>query len=675
MRVRHTFVVALLNVVAVSAAQSQTVVEYVNQADFPLAPGGQYFYTADEAEKAYVDSGAAGAFKRTGAQFPLGGPASICRFYGSVSPGPNSHFYTAFPEECAQLRAAQLVPTPKGVQQWNYESSALRATIPTIDATGARSCPAGTMPVYRAYNNAYPAIGGKNAWDSNHRYSARLADIRTLVNAGWISDNIGACVPTGPDQAALPASASLEDQCAAPRAEPKYGYKPGSLETEKAWINTHVDERYLWTENAPHVAFDQVTSASALFSKRLSPFTSSGGAKQDRFSAFQNTSDFENTQAGNIGGYGYSYSAAASSPPRNFVIRYVEPGSPAAFAGITRGMKFIEADGVNFVSGSNTTALNGALNPILNTTHNFVFERPDGTTLPVTMTAGVVARQAAQTVATVNTPSGKVGYLHVTTFNTYSGENQLITAMRQLHAENVKDLVLDMRYNGGGFIYQSNQLAYMIAGAKSIGKTYYQFAYNSKRDADTNAPNSRDVFRTVATGFSGTNTTAGAPLPTLNLARVYVLTGTGTASASEAIINALRGIDVEVILIGTTTVGKPYGSLPRDNCGITYSMLEFRGTNAKGEGDFNDGLAATCNVADDFSNALGSESESRLQAALYYRANGACQPGTATADSAKSGVRLIDAPEGGANPMAMGAFDLPIRLKQKYVATERVTAR
>jgi carboxyl-terminal processing protease len=675
MRIRPIVVFTLLSAVATTSAHAQTVVEYVNQADFPLAPGGQYFYTADPGEQAYVDSGAAGAFKRTGGQYPLGGKDSVCRFYGSVKPGPNSHFYTVFPDECAQLRSAQISPTPSGTQQWNYEGSPLKATLPSLDAAGMRSCPAGTMAIYRAYNNAYTAGGGKNVWDSNHRYSARLADVQTLVNAGWVSDNIAMCVPSGAQQADLPRASSIEDQCAAPRADAKYGDKPGTLETEKAWINAHIDERYLWTENAPRVAFDQAASANALYAKRFSPFKSLGGAKQDRFSASQLTSDFENTQAGNIGGFGYSFAAISSSAPRNFVIRYVEPGSPAAFAGITRGMKFIEADGVNFVSGNDTTTLNAALNPLLNTTHSFVFERPDGTTLPVTMTAGVIARQAAQTVTTLNTPSGKVGYLHITTFNTYSGENQLITAMRQLQAENVKDLVLDFRYNGGGFIYQSNQLAYMVAGAKSIGKTYYQFAYNSKRDADTNAAGSRDVFRTVSTGFTGTNTTPGTPLPTLNLARVYVITGTGTASASEAVINSLRGIDVEVILIGTTTVGKPYGSSPRDNCGITYSLLEFRGTNAKGEGDFNDGLAATCSVADDFSNALGSESESRLQAALYYRANGACQPGTAAHDTAKSGLRWIDAPEGGANPMAMGAFDLPARLKQKYAASERVTAR
>jgi carboxyl-terminal processing protease len=675
MPVRPTLLLALFTVFTVPVAQAQTVVEYVNQADFPRAPGGQYFYTADPGEQAYVDSGAAGAFKRTGAQFPLGGTAPVCRFYGSVSPGPNSHFYTVYPDECAQLRATQVTPTPSTAQQWNYEGSPLKATVPVIDAAGARSCPSGTMAVYRAYNNAYPATGGKNAWDSNHRFSARLADVQTLVNAGWVSDNIAMCVPTGPQQAALPRAASLEDQCAAPRADAKYGDKPGTLETEKAWINAHIDERYLWTENAPNVAFDQAATANAFYAKRFSPFKSAGGAKQDRFSASQPTSDFENTQAGNIGGYGFSYSVLSSSPPRNFVIRYVEPGSPAAFAGITRGMKFIEADGVNFVNGGNATALNAALTPQLNTTHSFVFERPDNTTLPVTLTAGVVARQAAQTVTTLNTATGKVGYLHVTTFNTYSGEGQLISAMRQLQSENVSDLVLDLRYNGGGFIYISNQMAYMIAGAKSLGKTYYQFAYNSKRDADTNAASSKDTFRSVATGFSGTNTSAGTPLPTLNLARVYVITGTGTASASEAIINALRGIDVEVILIGTTTVGKPYGSLPRDNCGITYSMLEFRGTNAKGEGDYNDGLAATCNVADDLTKALGDETESRLQAALYYRTNNACPLGSAATDSAKSREGMIDAPEGGASPMSVGAFDLPARLKQKYVASDRLNVR
>src|SRR5205085_472369 len=98
-----------------------TVVEYVNTADFPRSPGGQYFYTADAAEQAAVDSGAAGKFSRTGRKFMVGGGSLVCRFYGSIAPGPNSHFFTVDATECGALKGAQVTPKPTSTQQWNYE--------------------------------------------------------------------------------------------------------------------------------------------------------------------------------------------------------------------------------------------------------------------------------------------------------------------------------------------------------------------------------------------------------------------------------------------------------------------------------------------------------------------------------------------------------------------------
>lgn len=131
---------------------------------------------------------------------------------------------------------------------------------------------------------------------------------------------------------------------------------------------------------------------------------------------------------------------------------------------------------------------------------------------------------------------------------------------------------------------------------------------------------------------------AGTPLPTLNLDRVFVLTTSSTCSASEAIINGLRGADVEIIQIGAGTCGKPYGFYPTDNCDTTYFTIQFTGENNKGFGEYSDGFApqntidnarqpvliAGCAVADDFSKRLGDASEGLLNTALSYRATGSC---------------------------------------------------
>lgn len=172
-----------------------TVVEYVNTLDFPNAPSGHYFYASDPAEQATVDAGGAGKFVRTGRTFASGGFVPVCRFYGSMSPGPNSHFFTASASECDGLKAAQVTPTPTSTQQWNFEGNGFYSVTPVADAQGQMRCMAGTQPVYRAYNNAYPKSGGKNPWDSNHRYSTLSADIDEMISKGWASEGIVLCAP------------------------------------------------------------------------------------------------------------------------------------------------------------------------------------------------------------------------------------------------------------------------------------------------------------------------------------------------------------------------------------------------------------------------------------------------------------------------------------------------
>ncbi len=168
----------------------------------------------------------------------------------------------------------------------------------------------------------------------------------------------------------------------------------------------------------------------------------------------------------------------------------------------------------------------------------------------------------------------------------------------------------------------------------------------------TSTPRSSSISRRVhpytALGFSAT---AGQALPSLGLSRVFVLTGPGTCSASEAVLNGLAGIGVQVFQIGSTTCGKPYGFYAFDNCGTTYFAIQFKGVNAKGFGDYADGFVPGgtfpgCAVADDFTRALGDPLEARLAAALRYRDAGTCTPpaaaGLAKASAGPSGLSAID---------------------------------
>ncbi len=258
------------------------------------------------------------------------------------------------------------------------------------------------------------------------------------------------------------------------------------------------------------------------------------------------------------------------------------------------------------------------------------------------MTSAIVISTPVQNVQVITTPIGPVGYIQ---FNDHiaTAEDQLIDAIETLQNGSVTDLVLDIRYNGGGFLDLASELAFMIAGTgRTAGKTFEQLQFNDKhpaRDPVTGELLAPIPFHDATVGFGSTS---GQPLPMLNLARVFVLTGSGTCSASESIINSLRGIGVDVIQIGSTTCGKPYGFYPQDNCGTTYFSIEFRGVNNVGFGDYTDGFSPDntvsgagtripgCSVADDFNHALGDQAEARLAAALGYRMSGAAACGPAT---------------------------------------------
>jgi hypothetical protein len=113
----------------------------------------------------------------------------------------------------------------------------------------------------------------------------------------------------------------------------------------------------------------------------------------------------------------------------------------------------------------------------------------------------------------------------------------------------------------------------------------------------------------------------------MNLPRVFVLTGARTCSASEQVINGLRGIGLTVVAIGDTTCGKPVGFLPTSQCGTTYSVINFESVNERNEGRYFDGFAATCAVSEDFQQPLGSPAEPLLNAARTYADTGTCPLG------------------------------------------------
>ncbi len=257
----------------------------------------------------------------------------------------------------------------------------------------------------------------------------------------------------------------------------------------------------------------------------------------------------------------------------------------------------------------------------------------------MTLQSASVTSRSVPLVQTFSTATGTVGYM---LFNNHlaQAETELVDAVNTLKSAAITDLVLDIRYNGGGYLDIASELAYMIASPNlTAGQTFELVQFNSKHpstDPVTGAAIVPTGFHSTAQGFS---VTKGQALPNLGLQRVFVLTTSGTCSASESVMNSLQGVGVQVVQIGTTTCGKPYGFYPADNCGTTYFSIQFRGVNARSFGDYPDGFTPSstmttssgssatlpgCSVNDDFTHQLGDQNESLLFVALGYRTGQSC---------------------------------------------------
>lgn len=415
---------------------------------------------------------------------------------------------------------------------------------------------------------------------------------------------------------------ALANRCEHPR--PGRSDAQGTLMDELRWLRSFYGETYLWYRELPAgLPLEMYTRAVDFFDDYKTWATTPSGRAKDRFHFTYATEAWEAlSSSGTEVGYGVTWARNADpAAPRVWTVAMVAPASPAALAGMRRGDGLSSVDGValtdNTVDG--VARLNAGLFPAgAGETHRLVLTRA-GVPLTVSVTAAQVSSPPVQNVKTIDTPTGKVGYLQFDDHNQLS-ESELAKAIGTLKSANIVDLVLDMRYNGGGYLAVANELAYMIAGpAATSGKIFEQLQYNDKT-----TPQAPDMFRTKAYGFKSSQLAGGTALPYLGLKRVTILTTPGTCSASESVINGLRGIDVEVNLIGGDTCGKPYGFLPANNCGTTYFAIQMQGTNHKGFGDYADGFQPTCRAGDDLDHALGDTAERLLSTALSYRESGIC---------------------------------------------------
>jgi len=455
-------------------------------------------------------------------------------------------------------------------------------------------------------------------------------------------------------------SSKYEALCASPRSgtdpytKQAYPDQPGSTLDENNWLRSWTHELYLWYDEVQDVDPGLYTTPN-YFQLMKTTETTSSGAPKDRFHFTYPTSVWEQlSQAGVEVGYGVQWEIVNSTNASTVTIAYLQPAAslPAATvaANLVRGDAVLAVDGVYLSSASSQSdinTINAGLSPATaGEQHSFVVQDPgsSGTRTVQLQSANVTSTPVLLETTVTGDDGSTVGYI-LYNDQVATAESELIAAINDLKSKKVTDLVLDLRYDGGGLLDLASELGYMVGGSQTAGQTFEVEQFNNQYTTTnpvTGQPITPTPFYTTTQGFS---TTAGQPLPTLNLARVAVITGQDTCSASEAIINALQGVGVTVYEIGATTCGKPYGFYPQDNCGTTYFSIEFQGVNAKGVGGYGDGFSPAnttpavgvavpgCSVADDFGHALGDPTETRLATALAYLAN----PQAATCPSPPTG--------------------------------------
>ncbi len=297
-------------------------------------------------------------------------------------------------------------------------------------------------------------------------------------------------------------------------------------------------------------------------------------------------------------------------------VRYVLPNSDAASKNVERGMIFNTIDGVQITSNN----FRDLLNPDSYTIGLATF---DGNNInPTGESIELVKQQYTENpvyiAETLTIQGQKIGYIMYNAF-TQNFDTQLNTAFGQFKADGVSELILDLRYNGGGSVETAIDLSSMITGQFN-GQLFVSEQWNDDRQAEY-----------ASDKLFNNQISTGEAINSLNLNRVYVLTTGRSASASELVINGLNPY-INVVQVGGTTTGKfqasfllydapaPNFSRSQANPGHTYAMLPlvFKTINSAGFTDYVDGLEPDIEYLEDYSNLgiLGDENEPLLATAL-----------------------------------------------------------
>lgn len=357
---------------------------------------------------------------------------------------------------------------------------------------------------------------------------------------------------------------------------------------------------YLWYKEMPRVTKNNYSDPYKLMeAMRYKPL--------DRFSYVADYDEWNNEMSGVVSGYHGIRVGLDPAGKARIALIYRE--SPMYASGVRRGWIIKSVNNVDIaaaIQSGNNTAYNAAFGANeVGVSNKFVFTRPNGTDTTITSAKAAFNTKAVLAYDTIHLKTGAIaGHIVYESFIQPS-LTDLATAFAYFKANNVQNIILDLRYNLGGDVDVSRQLASYIAGSSVSGQTFAQLTYNDK----LTRYNKAIPFLTV------TNSIAAK--------KMVVITTRSTVSASEFMINGLKPY-IDVVTVGDTTLGKPIGMNVWDvGKKYIFAPITFKILNSQGQGDYFNGIPPTKLAVDDITHDFSDRREASLRQAISYLETGA----------------------------------------------------
>jgi C-terminal peptidase prc len=367
---------------------------------------------------------------------------------------------------------------------------------------------------------------------------------------------------------------------------------------QNMFVRDVLDEYYLWYRELPRANPANYPTPEAYL-------------EAVRYRPLDDTFSYITSRAANEAFYGDSqfvgFGFSTQLTDRELRVLQVFPESPASESGMARGDRILAVDGRSvgdLIDDGTINSAFGASTP--GVTSTVLVRSRDGEERRSTLIKRVVTIPTVSLTRTFQVDGRTVGYLFFRNFvePSTAALNEAFAALREAGAT---ELILDLRYNGGGLVDVAVDLAGLIGGVPTQGRVFATYQHNDRN-----------------TGLNETLRFPTAPPQALSLARVFVITTRGSASASELLINSLRP-HLPVVIIGDATFGKPVGQYGFTFCDKVVAPVAFALVNADGYGDYFGGIAPDCRAADDVEHDLGAADEASLSEALHFIATGQCR--------------------------------------------------